>query len=938
MESRRRHCARTLVALTILLAMTVPQTMPAAASDSLAQTQATSTISGTVVTQDNGLSLGGATVVLYRGTSVVATTKTNANGQYSFTEPAGVYSVVVSANGYQTTRVDDVATLSGSSSAVRTSLLRESTSSSQLREIGSARASLLGNTLASSTTIQHNLDPQEIQNQGFLKAADALGQVPGVNISGGPHTVGDDTFIDIRGMGTGEVRPLLDGHPIGPIGVLNQDTFDYANTPYQLLSNIQVTVGSGATGLYGTDVIGGTIDFQTLNPTKRPHTEFDQTFGNMGTSTSVAKSTGTIGRLGYAVGHVVSGTYGDFAPQQLFQGARPNNNLNLPNGGACTASNDLTTCNTQLNTYAVSGDYKVLNDLVKLQYNFAPNTSLTLTGYQGNHWSDSTGNGDNDNVPFATRLAQIQTHAPNCAVNGGGTMNGYQVVTNANPNACFTAQQFAQASSGGLGGGSGRNRGTSLQDYNARFETTLGSNAISIDAYSDFYEFRKDSSMAAGLDPTSTFFVGTGTFSHNYLTHGLLISDDIASATNDFGFGYAVEHQQDSGRDNSFDPVANVVSFNPEPTVGEGDYSFFIRENWTPNTRFGIYANAWDRRSSVTNKTTLDPRISFVFKPTPHDVARLTGGEADGDPGANVAVANSLSSFSNPSSLNATCNPQLLNPVATAGNGNLQPERSKDLEAAYGHRFWDDTSVNVVGYVSSVSNQLFTGVVPITPFALGNPTVAGSLAGFAQKINSVCGTTFDATTIASRLGLSEAINASNALFRGVELTGRFRVARTFAVDYSYDIQSSQQFGEPLSVLTNNPYILDGGQIVGIPVHKGNVTLDYNDRPHGFEAQLAGYYVGSNNTLNRPAYTFFNAFVSKAIRRNLTLTVSGANIFNQDVQNFGFFGAQLPNPQNNVAPGFTGGAVGQAVTNGFGTQAELFGLSPALIEATLSAKF
>ena len=58
---------------------------------------------------------------------------------------------------------------------------------------------------------------------------------------------------------------------IGPIGVLSPDYYNYTNSPYALLSNIQVTVGSGAAGLYGVDVIGGTIDFQTLNPTKQDH-------------------------------------------------------------------------------------------------------------------------------------------------------------------------------------------------------------------------------------------------------------------------------------------------------------------------------------------------------------------------------------------------------------------------------------------------------------------------------------------------------------------------------------------------------------------------------------------------------------------------------------------------------------------------------------------
>jgi len=37
----------------------------------------------------------------------------------------------------------------------------------------------------------------------------------GVNLTGGPHTVGETPQIDIRGMGAGELRPLLGGHPIG---------------------------------------------------------------------------------------------------------------------------------------------------------------------------------------------------------------------------------------------------------------------------------------------------------------------------------------------------------------------------------------------------------------------------------------------------------------------------------------------------------------------------------------------------------------------------------------------------------------------------------------------------------------------------------------------------------------------------------------------------
>jgi len=914
--------------VTLLLFSAASTLSPLAAS---AQAS-TTTIVGTVVTQDNGLSVPGASVVLYGGPTFVDKTTSDANGRYTFAgEPPGVYSLQISATGYTPTRIDDVVTTAGSTATVRAPLLRATTSASgDIRVIGSTTATYRAGTLASSTTIQHDLDPVQLQQQGFLKAADAIGQLPGVNLTGGPHTVGDDTSVDIRGMGAGEVRPLIDGHPIGPLGVLNQDTYNYANSPFSLLNNIQVTVGSGASGLYGVDVIGGTIDFQTLQPTTQPHEEFTQQVGNDGTLGSILKATGTIGRFGYALGHSVIGTYGDFAPGLIFQGARPNNNANAPNGGACTASNDITSCNTALNTYSVSADYKELNDVAKLRYHFSPTTALTFTAYAGNDHADSTGNGDNDNIPYATRLAQIQSNPQTCA-------GGYTVVTNTNPSACYTAQQWAAQSYGPFGGGEDRNRGTTLQDFNLQFTTQLASQSISLSTYSDYYNYHKYSSAAAGLDPTGTFVFGTGTYTDNYLTHGILFTDDITTDTNDLGFGYFVEHQKETGNNIAYNPLpVNTLTFISQPDLGEGDYSFFIRENYTPGTKFAVYLNAWDRRSSVTHHTTLDPRISFVFKPTSRDVVRFTGGEADGDPGVNVASANALSGFNNPSSLNPVCG-NLLNSVATGGNSALLPERSTDVEAAYGHRFWDDTAVNLVGYVSSVKDQLFSGVGPITPFALGNPSIAGALAQFATKINSACGTSYDATTVIPHLGLSGVFNASSALFRGVEITGRVRVQRDVALDYTYGIESAQQFGEPPNVLANNPYILDGGQINQVPVHKASLAADYTQRSQGFEAQLQDYYVGIGNTLNRPAYTFFNGFISKRIGRHLSLTLSGYNVFNQNSQIYGYFGEQLPNPTNAYTKPYSG-AIQQSLVTGFGTSAELLGLEPRIITLQLTARY
>jgi outer membrane receptor for ferrienterochelin and colicin len=910
--------------LAAAVAVSAVAVAPSAALAQVASTQ----INGSIVAQDGGFGISGATVNLVQGNNTDATTVTDPAGNFRFSNVTpGEYSVSIRANGYSSTRIDGVVVVTGTATAVRTPLRRAQTNTGGLREIGRTSATTRATTLASTATIQYNVDPNQIQSQGFLKAGDAIAQQPGVNLIGGPHTVGDDTFVDIRGLGAGEVRPLVDGHPIGPLGVYSIDTYNYNNTAFGLLDNINVTVGSGATGLYGVDVIGGTIDFQTLSPTTRPHGDVLQTFGDDGTATTLVKTTGSIGRFGYALGHSVTGTFGPLAPGQVFQGSRPNNNGNLQNGGACTASNDVTSCNTALNAYAVSANYKVLNDLVKLRYNFTPTTAFTLTAYDGNTHADSTGNGDNDYIPYVTRLAQLNASKPTCA-------GGFAVITNAGP-ACSTAAQYAAVSYGPFGGGADRNRGTSLQDFSARLTSQLGMNNVSVSAFSDYYNFHKYSAAAAGLDPTGSFFVGGGTYQDNYLTHGFLLTDDIATANNDFGFGYYVEHQQTSGDNRVYDSTTNTVSFAPNNIYGEGDYSFFLRDNYTPTSKFAVYLNAWDRRSSVTQHTTVDPRISFVVKPTSHDIVRFTAGQADGDPAINTVQAAAINGVNNPSSLNPSCTE--FNSVASAGNADLRPERSSDLEAAIGHRFWSDTAVNVVGYVSSVKDQIISGVGPITPIALANPAISSQLAAFAAKINSQCpGLDLTAATVSSVLGLSEYVNAASGLVRGVEATGRLRVAPWIRFDGVYDIQSSRQFGQPVGFLQANPFALDGGQVYAIPVHKFSVGADYTGL-RGYEAQLQLYYIGNNNTLNRPAYTYYNGFLSKSFGRNLSLTLSAYNLFNQNAANYGYFGLQQPAPTN---PYYTGdsSALGQATGIGLSTQEELFGLQPRLITIQLNARF
>ncbi|MBV8117426.1 MAG: carboxypeptidase regulatory-like domain-containing protein, partial [Candidatus Eremiobacteraeota bacterium] len=74
-----------------------------------------------------GLPVGGATVDLDRGTTVVATTQTDASGHFQFLDqPAGTYSVVIHAAGYESGRAPEFAITAGQNEArVQTAIFRQ---------------------------------------------------------------------------------------------------------------------------------------------------------------------------------------------------------------------------------------------------------------------------------------------------------------------------------------------------------------------------------------------------------------------------------------------------------------------------------------------------------------------------------------------------------------------------------------------------------------------------------------------------------------------------------------------------------------------------------------------------------------------------------------------------------------------------------------------
>lgn len=865
------------------------------------------TVTGIVADQINGLPVAGATVTLFEGDTQINQTTTDNGGSFTFTSVRpGIYQLVITAAGYGLARTSDIAVVPGETVKAST-ILSKTNAANGLKTIATVRGT--GNALTQTTTITRSLDPAILQNENFLRAGDALRTLPGVNLSGLSSSAGDDLTIDVRGLGSSEVQTLLDGHPVGPQGVYGFNAgggvfpgaFNFADSPFFALDKVQVTFGSGAGGLYGVDKTGGSIDMETLNPTAKPQFALMQGIGNQGKSQTAVRYTGTTGRFGFVAVGSVQGEYGEFAPQQIAQTGRPNNNANLNNGGACTASNDLTTCNLQLNTYQVSQNTNIRSALLKAEYQLSSNTTATGTWFGSGQWADSTGNGDNDNIPFDTRLAQIQNNStPNCALptDPAGTTSGYTVITDSNPNACYSAAQWAAASSGPLGGGAGRARGTSTFDYHARLRSVAGHSTYTADTFFNHYKFFKTSQDAAGLDPTGTFFSGN-VFSQFLNTTGLLLSDDIAGTKGELGFGYFTDSQ-----------LATRLNFNNTPdgftyaTPAQLNYnSGFVRGDLELNSMFSIFANGWLKHSSVTNQTNFDPRVSFVFRPSSHrDVLRFTYGRTSGDPAAELKASGPPQLTGNASSLtNPNCpgpNSSGINTIASGGNPNLNPEEATDFELGYAHSFGGDSSVQLNLYTTNVTNQLFSASESLAQFGSSflDPNV---LAQFATKIAGPCGLPALVTNPSLAiplLGVSTTFNAEQGQFRGVELSGRQRLNSRFYVDYAYDIQSAVENGIGPDILKSNPFLINGAQVQGIPVHNYTLGFDYST-PSGFEARLDAFHTGDNNASNRPAYTLMNGFVSQPLNSKLSVTLGATNLFNNAVQNYGYIGHQLFIPEN-----------------------------------------
>src|ERR1700722_18752964 len=132
-------------------------------------------IDGFVVEQTTSLPVSDAAVTLYLGDRQVGATRSKPSGEFELEDLApAVYTVTVSASGYQTTQSTRFSVAAGQETNVSLAIARAAGSqSSSLKTIGSVTANSQS-AIASTTTITKSIDPTLVQKENYTTFGAAL--------------------------------------------------------------------------------------------------------------------------------------------------------------------------------------------------------------------------------------------------------------------------------------------------------------------------------------------------------------------------------------------------------------------------------------------------------------------------------------------------------------------------------------------------------------------------------------------------------------------------------------------------------------------------------------------------------------------------------------------------------------------------------------------
>ncbi len=922
----RRHLSILHLAFGALVcfsALSIPQ-------GASAQPQATvGSITGTV-TDSQLHALGGVAVDLTGPAKYHAVSASN--GSFSFSNVApGVYKLTVIKAGFAAAS-QDVYVLPSSATTATVEL--QPIEFSSIREIGSVSVSANArNAINTSTAAVATISGSAFTDQGDYENLNrTLDELPGVSIGIGSGFAGDGIangasplvtgIPSIRGALPYETASLIDGHPIS-IGVYG--TFNPAILSPYMLDDVEVVKGPGAAAPNINYAIGGTINFRTLEPTRKDHVSLDTSIDQFGGEMANLRATGTTasGKLGYAFDYQTNGTQGPdrgytpLDPLNLSNGAIVNGQVACGNSavaGACfpsvvpvnspfAAASNLTAplviCCPQIPL-----ESNERHELAKLRYNFSPSTALTISylggqlrgsafaadlflfpsyffgppaGYSSTVYPPGYPTFQNDQGPselnINANLYQADFHTPV----GPGTLNArYYVSGDVDQNLQYPTG--SQTVSGALYGGVPLGQNTNPTIFTGQFGTVTLLNS----------------------------FVGTQT---NDALHGYTFEYDLPAGSNTYTLSYDSVHTESSAYTN-FSPanaVEDVVTVQP----GSGQSFETIAARGAFSLPHNVNATLSDYAITYTDHYTQDNGASFLSSTHSYDAPRLAlSWRADRDTSLRASTGFSIA----PPYIHLLTNqseavPDRTPPTnfQTTGNaGDVAPETSFGFDFGADHRVADVVfSADV--YETTLRNQF-----------LSTTALTGTYTAPANNPYGAVGSYPLYTTTTANLGHSRYDGLELSIHHDPIVGAGYRVQGYLQRAYAYDLPAgfyntaSGPNTANLGIFPNENFQTTGQGYNGLSqsrVPYSGGYAEFNYRFHSGAYGLAGItYYGNNNAYNEPAFGVVNASFRQPITKHASLQLAVTNITDvYPAYQYNIYGG-IPTPLVNGQLGYTAGNV------------------------------
>jgi outer membrane receptor protein involved in Fe transport len=827
---------RALLSL-VLTAALAPLSPIVTISPAAAQSQASGSIAGTVISDQGPLS--GATVSISGAAS--RTVQTGTDGSFTVTDlPDGRYLVSVKRAGYTPVQGTAVTIAGGLPQTLAVTLVAASLST--LRTIGSVtvnggRSSTALNTSASA---QSTITSQQFTDRGQTQVVDMLEEQPGVEITRvDSGALGSNADVALRGTNPYETQVLIDGHPVDG-GSQGKYLIQFLNP--LILSDVEIDKGPGAFGNSVENAVGGSVNFRTPQITSTPTGLVLGGYDSFNGSQYGARFSDTVGKFGFLVGYAETGTPGYFQNHNILSVASVGNNVPLPGGPPLAAT---------VNTSVLSSQtYNNRSELLKLAFNFSPTTTLTAGFYGSQSYVDYSG---------SLGTVEPYTIVGSCTTcgSGGGT-------TYTNPFYANYIGQTVLAANGDDDLFAGNTETDSEPIFTFDLRSAIGRGTFLARYYAGSIDrlitdpgeaFQITGCPNPACNPTSPY---GGDFNENETDtlHGGDFEYDLPIGLSSLTLSYDSHNDRSTFCDGSSLPLSCssnglLIASNTISLRG------FIP--LSSKLTFGL-ANYFSNTTFVGSR--YDPRASLVYKPGKYEVLRLSAGTAFVAPfsGFIGPVAGKGGTLAGEADINGT-----LDIV-----DNLKPETSQSFDIGGDFATGRDSKFVLDLYNTILTNRFSTDTVTLT----------GGITG-----------TFDGSPITK---ISELFNQSASHEQGIEI-GFIKAPRVgFGTNIAFELSHDYDFdtivnpllaGLPVAASQTGTFnnlgsIKDNTQIPGFAYSKGHAEINYQFSG-GSRVAFGMTYYGDYNSFGQTAFELFDANFGIPLQHGFRLQVSGNNLFNHD---------------------------------------------------------